>query len=142
MARPIPWLAPVTTATRSLSRILAPPSESPAGAGEIGPQRLRRARERQLVPRHGVGRKDPRLERFVPAGEAPADGVGGVHHDDHRPARVRVNIDEAREADLETDLLARLAHRRLLERLPAVHVPAREDPAPVPGLDAAPQEHD
>src|SRR5439155_2970446 len=102
---------------------------------EAGPQafleRLARAPEGQLVPGNAPGIEGADLQRLHPAADFAPHDVGFVDHDDDRPSGVRVDVDETRQADHRTDLLPRLAQRRLLQRLASIDVAAGEHPPAV-----------
>ena len=57
-------------------------------------------------------------------------------------ARIRVDVDEPLEPDVEAGLLARLADGRALHLLAAIDVAAGEHPLAVAGIDGAPHQHD
>src|SRR5205823_14689146 len=81
-------------------------------SAQIIAQSFAGAAECQFVPRDRIRVKQPRIQAFIVAAQLSAEDGRGIDDDDRCVARVRINIDEAVECDLEAGFLASLTNRR------------------------------
>lgn len=93
------------------------------------------ASEGELVPRDGVRSDLRRLETLIVGVECASNRRRGVHDDDRRASRVRVDVDEAVEPHIESALFAGLPQGGCCEHFAAIDVTAREDPLSVSGFN-------
>ena len=98
-------------------------------------QRVAGAPEGEVRPRDVVRGEPRRLQRLVGRGQRPAHHRRLVDDDDRRRPRIRVDVDEPVEPDVQAGFLARLADRGDGRQFPAVHVAAGKDPLAVARLD-------
>ncbi len=97
--------------------------------------------EGQRRPRNVLGRQPLQAIVLVARRERAAHD-GGPVDDDHRRARVRVDVEQPGEVHLQARLLERLAHRGVGHGLAEVHEAAGVRPQTVAGIDRAAGQQD
>jgi len=104
-------------------------------AGQIVLESLLGTPERQIAPRNIDLIEFRGLEAFVIDAEAPSGGGCGVYHDHRAPAGVRVDVDEAVEADVQAAFLSGLSHSGDGQPLTKVDEAAGEHPSAIARID-------
>src|SRR5262245_8133368 len=81
-------------------------------AGEVIAKSVGRAAEGEQIPRKGRGLELSRLEALVVHAQLPANRGGRVDHNHRCATRIRVDVDESVEANVEATFFARFADGR------------------------------
>jgi len=110
-------------------------------AGQVVAQALVCTAKGKLVPRDRGAVELSCFEAFIVAAHHASQRGRGVDNDDWSAPRVRVDINEPIEPDVQPAFLARFPNRGHGQRFAAIDVATWEDPFAVARLDRSPYEN-